>query len=109
VSRTAQWKETEREVARRLGGQRVPVSGRGRGDQPDVQHDVYSIEVKHRKTLPGWLHRAMAQAIAAQRGSQIPLVILHQTGRPHSENFVAIRLGDWCDLCGSLRRESDAS
>ncbi len=32
------WKATERRVATVLGGKRVPVSGRGRGDAPDVGH-----------------------------------------------------------------------
>ena len=32
------WKATERRIAALLGGRRVPVSGRGRGDQPDVAH-----------------------------------------------------------------------
>jgi hypothetical protein len=32
------WKRTERSIATRLGGQRVPVSGRARRDAPDIAH-----------------------------------------------------------------------
>jgi len=34
----ATWKRTERSIAGIIGGERVPVSGRQRGDQPDVRH-----------------------------------------------------------------------
>nr|MBA3415748.1 hypothetical protein [Chloroflexia bacterium] len=65
------WKQTERRIAAMLGGERVPVSGRGRGDAPDVAHDSFSIEVKHRQTLPGWLLDALAQAEAASAGNRV--------------------------------------
>ncbi len=53
------WKHTERTLAARLGGQRVPVSGRARGDAPDIAHPRLSLEVKHRKSLPAWLREAI--------------------------------------------------
>ena len=46
------WKATGRAVAARPGGERVPVTGRQRGDVPDVAHGWLSIEVKHRQTPP---------------------------------------------------------
>ncbi len=39
------WKACERCIAELLGGHRVPVSGRGRGDVPDALHSRLSIEV----------------------------------------------------------------
>ncbi len=33
------WQRTERSIAGIIGGERMPVSGRQRGDQPDVRHD----------------------------------------------------------------------
>jgi len=56
------WKNTERGIARLLGGERVPVSGRQRGDVPDVKHACLSIECKHRKALLAWLYEALDQA-----------------------------------------------
>jgi hypothetical protein len=46
------WKVCERRIAVELGGCRVPVSGRARGDNPDIEHPTLSIEVKSRKRLP---------------------------------------------------------
>jgi hypothetical protein len=57
------WKHAERQIARRLGGRRVPVSGRA--GQPDIAHSWLSIEVKHRRRLPQWLTKALLQAVQA--------------------------------------------
>jgi len=92
------WKATERAIATRLGGERVPVSGRG--DGPDVAHDWLSVEVKHRKTLPLWLKGAMAQAVAAARGDQLPVAVLHEAGAKHENDLVLLRLRDFIDWFG---------
>ena len=94
------WKATERAIAARLGGIRVPVSGRQRGDVPDIAHPWLSIEVKHRKTLPAWIHGAMNQARAAARSDQLPVAIVHESGRRHASDLVVIRLGDFYDWFG---------
>ncbi len=54
------WKGTERRVAALLGGRRVPVSGRGRGDAPDIAHPWLALEVKDRVTRRAWLLDALA-------------------------------------------------
>lgn len=72
----APWKVAERRIAEAIGGRRVPVSGRGRGDVPDI-HDAWLCpEVKSRKALPGWLTDALAQASAAASHHQLPVVVL---------------------------------
>lgn len=88
------WKGTERAIARLVGGERVPVSGRGRGDQPDVRHPLLSLEIKHRDRLPGWLVDAMAQADAAAEPGQVSCVVLHQHGQRHADNVCLLRLAD---------------
>jgi hypothetical protein len=89
------WKRTERAVAQRLGGRRVPVTGRARGNAPDIAHPRLSVEVKHRKTLPAWLVDAMAQARAAARDGQTPIVVLHQNGQRHDDDLVVIAIADF--------------
>jgi len=42
------WKQAERRIAAILGGRRIPVSGRGRGDNPDIERPSLSVEVKAR-------------------------------------------------------------
>lgn len=86
------WKESERRVAAMLGGSRVPVSGRG--DGPDVAHDVFAIEVKCRRSTPDWLLSAMAQAEAACVGGKVPLVALHRPGDRHADALAVLRLRD---------------
>jgi len=95
------WKRTERRTAAILGGERVPITGRQRGDAPDVAHPWLSIECKHRKRLPVWIIDAMSQARAAARSDQLPVAILHESGRRHDDNLVLVRLGDFREWFGS--------
>jgi hypothetical protein len=99
----ATWKATERLVARQLGGERVPVTGRTRGSAPDIEHSVWAVEVKHRQKLPDWLKDAMSQARASVRGNKIPLVVLHEHGR-HS-SLAVLRLSDLVELCGEIEED----
>src|ERR1051325_5906379 len=96
------WKRTERQIARLIGGERVPVSGRARGDQPDIRHDWLSVEVTHRQTLPDWIHDAIRQAVASVRGEQLPLAILHQSGSRHTDDLVVMRLSDFQEWFGGV-------
>lgn len=98
------WKDTERALAKRLGGRRVPVTGRQRGDQPDIEHGAFAIEVKSRKALPLWLRDAVAQAVAARHDDiQLPIAILHQHGNRHSNDLVVMRLDDFEEWHGRAR------
>lgn len=91
----SRWKAVERAVAEILGGKRVPVTGRSRGDAPDIEHDIFSVEVKTKQKLPAWLHDAMEQAEKAQRGNQLPLVVLHQKHRAAGDAYAVVRLKNW--------------
>lgn len=98
------WKATERFVAGVLGGTRVPITGRQRGDVPDIAHDRYSIEVKRRsapRAFPLWLTTALEQADAANKdGCKTPLVVIeHAHGSGHArDHYVLLRLNDFVDL-----------
>jgi hypothetical protein len=88
------WKACERRVAELLGGKRVPVSGRTRGDCPDIEHPTLSIECKSRKKLPAWIEDAMRQAEACARDGQLPLIVLHQDGQRYQDALIVMRLKD---------------
>lgn len=103
------WKATERRVAQLTGGARVPITGRARGMTPDVAHPLWAIECKDKKTLPAWLHTAMAQARAAVRGTQVPVVILHQAGQRHANDLVVLRLEDFIALHGAAGLSGEAA
>ena len=91
------WKSCERKVAALLGGTRIPVSGRGRGHSPDIEHECLSIEVKSRKKLPACLEDAMKQAEASAKNGQLPVAVLHQDGRKYRDSFVVCRLRDFAE------------
>jgi len=95
------WKNTERKIAAIVGGERVPITGRQRGSAPDVAHEWLGIEVKHKANLPAWLHDAMAQAVAcSDNGEKLPIVILHEKGRRHDDDFVVVKLSDFVKWFG---------
>ena len=95
------WKANERDTAAILGGERVPVSGRARGDAPDVAHPWLSVEVKHRKSFPAWLDEALDQAAAASDGGKrLPVAILHEAGERHGRDVVLVRLADFREWFG---------
>ncbi len=96
------WKHVERAVARQLGGQRVPVSGRA--GQPDIAHPWLSVEVKHRQRLPQWLLAAVRQAELAATPGQLPLAILHQHGQRYAEVLVVMRLEAFVEWFGGSER-----
>ena len=87
------WKKNERRIAAVLGGERVPVSGRG--DGPDVAHAWLSIECKHRASIPAWLKDALQQARKAARDGQLPVAVLHEAGK--HDSIVAMKLSDFRD------------
>ena len=88
------WKRAERRIAELLGGCRVPVSGRQRGDAPDIRHPTLAVEVKTRKKLPAWLGEALEQAEASAGASQTPVAVLHQRGQRYRDALVVMRLKD---------------
>lgn len=91
------WKAVERRIAAILGGRRVPVSGRARGDVPDISHDWLSIEVKQRQEIPGWIREALAQATASARGDRLklPIAVIHETCQRHDSDLVIMTLGQF--------------
>jgi len=69
------WKRQEREIAKALGGVRLPNIGRG---QPDVRAPGWAIQVKTRAELPGWLWAAVDQAERDAGPDEAPAVVLSE-------------------------------
>ena len=101
------WKQEERNWATRLGGVRVPVTGRQTGSAPDVQHQRYAIEVKMGKVMSPRLQKGWFQAfssscfqLATQSIKKIPLLCITQTNGPGRQNsrFVMLRWEDFKDM-----------
>jgi hypothetical protein len=90
--RTNNWKNVEREVARLFGGKRTGNNGDSRRD---VEHPIFSIEVKHRKTFPDWLHSAYGQA-DREKEHRIPIVVLHERHTKFEDSYVVIKAEHFC-------------
>lgn len=101
------WKQAERRIAALLGGERVPVTGRQRGDVPDIEHGTFSVEVKHKQSLPEWLKDAMEQAEEANVGEKLPIVILHEKGKTYNESLTILRLSSILKLYNRLQDLED--
>jgi hypothetical protein len=94
------WKAIERDWAARLGGTRVPVTGRQRGNAPDVAHERFAVEIKTGRVMSPRMQDAVAQAVACARDGQIPLVgITQAVGRGHqNQHYVLMRWDDFRKL-----------
>jgi hypothetical protein len=91
------WKQAERRIAAILGGRRIPVSGRGRGDNPDIDHPALSVEVKARASFPVWLEDSLKQAELSATAGKTPAVVLHQDRR-YPDALVVCRLSEFAEL-----------
>lgn len=104
--RTDTWKSTERTVARRLNCRRVGPSGTSTAD---AVNEWLSVEVKHKKELPGWLKAAMNQSVKAATPGQLPLVVLHELGQRHDNDYVVMRMRDYQEWYGAPTTERPGS
>ena len=93
------WKQAEREVAARIGGVRTANYALGLRT-PDCESDWLSVELKHRKTLPGWLLDALDQAETNASAGTLAVAVLHQAGQRYDDALVVLRLSDFVDWFG---------
>lgn len=109
MAKRSTWKSVERAIAREVGGERVPITGRVRDQgKPDIDHDRFSIEVKHRKALPSWIKDAVDQSEKSNKdGSKVPIVVLHEKNQKYKDSFVLIRLSDLLECCNGVHSNRD--
>jgi hypothetical protein len=107
ASRRRAWKRDESEIARLLGGERMPVTGRQRGYRPDVEHPWLSIECKSFAALPQRVADAMDQAEKAaewakrrEQRDKLPIAVIHGKRSPRLKSLVVMRLDDFLDWFG---------
>jgi len=96
------WKRCESRIAEIVGGRRIPVTGR---KGADVLTDRLAVEVKARKSLPAYLLAWIEQAEAGAPDGRLPIVVLHQAGRPHTDDLVMLRLSDFVEWLGGCTDE----
>ena len=93
------WKRLERDVAKKLGGQRIPVTG-VRADA-DVLTPLFACQVKSRARLPKWLPEWLSGVTytAAMTG-RTGILVLHTPGQELDDAVVCLRMRDWVELHG---------
>lgn len=96
------WKAVELRFAKRLGGERVPVTGRTRGWAPDIRHPWLAVEVKSRKSQLVVIREMLDQAVKAAEwykhrgeGERLPLGIYHVIGTRDENAYVFMRFKDF--------------
>lgn len=94
------WKQHERRIAKRLGGERIPVADKR--SKTDVLHPWLSVECKHRKSLPKLLHKAIQQATDAHP-NKMPIGVLHELGQRSDNDYVVVRLLDFEKLIAAYQ------
>jgi hypothetical protein len=107
------WKSDERRIASRLGGERVPVSGRVRGWAPDIEHAWLALEVKSRISKLVLIQEMMDQARKAAewakrrgKGTRLPMGVYHVAGTHFDNAIVFMRLADFEEWFGDSKEEA---
>lgn len=108
MSRTT-WKRSEREIAKALGGRRVPVTGIDRHGA-DVVTDLFSVQVKTGRNRPAYL-REWLDGIrgTAQEAGRTGVVIWAANREPLRKAIVLMQLSDFVDYFGAVPMVEDAS
>ena len=89
-------KEAERAIAKRVGGKRVGILG-----NEDVEHPVYSIEVKSYARFAG--AKVLEQAERNAPKGKVPIAVVHVRNQQHENDIVMVRFKDLfikCPMCG---------
>ncbi len=89
------WKKNESVIADFIGGERIPITGRQRGDVPDIKHAWLCVEAKLRTKIAGWIKDGMNQAEEAKRGHQMPALIIREKGQKVGDALICFRLKDF--------------
>lgn len=95
------WKQTERWCATTYGHGRVLEQSRGGGPDFYFRDDVFlgkRGEVKHRRTLPRWLHSALAKS---------DVTFVFERYKKRGDGFVLMRVSAFDELIGRFKEVSD--
>jgi hypothetical protein len=95
----ATWKRRERDVAKAIGGQRVPVTGLDRHGA-DVQHPLFAVQVKHGRRRPQHLRDWLDGICGTARAEQVGIVIWSDNNERLDDAVVLMKMRDFVALHG---------
>lgn len=97
------WKRFETRVAKKLGGERVPVTGKGRADR-DVEAGGFYYQTKYREAIPAWLFEWLAGIVGtAEAVGKTGVLVLSRPGADTDNALVMVRFSDWVALHGIVQ------
>lgn len=99
--KSSRWKRVEAAYAKRLGGARIPVTGRQGPHR--MSCDISSpyplwVDVKSRKSCPKGVWKWLENVASNAPPDKIPLLILHQPGSQYDHGVVVMRFQDFITL-----------
>ena len=95
-----QGRKVQTVIAKRIGGKSV-----GTIEGQDIEHSIFSIETKHRKSFVG--NKFMEQAVKNCPEGKVPLVVVHELNQRFNKSLVMLRMSDWLDWYGSFSKEEE--
>ena len=99
----------EREIAKRLGGRRIPLLGR---EGSDLDVPFLFVEVKSRDRIAPYLwNDYFAQILEGKEvagDDRVPAIAIHRPGMKYDDALVCVRAGDWRRLVEMIREAKDA-
>jgi len=96
------WKRRERDVARLLGGRRIPVTGLDRHGA-DVETELLAVQVKHGRRRPAFLRDWLAGICGqAKLRERVGLVVWADNRETLGDAIVFLRLADFEALHGRV-------
>ena len=97
------WKRRERDVAKRLKGKRIPVTGERAG--ADCESALLCVQVKHGRRRPAFLRDWLdgIRGTATAKG-KVGIVVWADNGERTSEAIVLLSLADFEALHGRVPR-----
>ena len=98
------WKRRERDVAKAVGGRRVPVTGIDRHGA-DVDHPMFAFQVKHGRGRPSYLREWLDGICFNARPGQVGIVVWAMNGERLMDSVVLMRMKDFTELHGSVKRQ----
>lgn len=96
------WKRRERDVAKALGGERKPVSGRVQ-HEADVVSQLFVVQVKHGRRRPQMLQDWLSGICGQAKDGQVGIVVWADNHERLSDAVVLMRFADFQDLHGSAQ------
>ena len=101
------WKQAERNHARDVGSERIPVTGERHG--ADFVDGLFAYQLKVRKVIPAWIFEWLRGiCTTAETTDRIGVLVMNQPRKPRREALVVVRWGDWVDLHGPEKGDHDA-